>query len=228
VSRLIAGSADWTRSGAPVGRVSIAPAMRCVPLGLLQREDAGMLFEDATALTRVTHKDPRAVAAAVGAAAAVAHLCGVDRIDEDRFTSHLAATVRPADEGTASALEELGRWAGGREDISALAHAAAALGKGTPRPDTGEGVGGAQVLLAALVALLRSSGDFLGCIGVALKAGGQTDQTAGLAGALAGAYAGAGGVPRHLAARVSDRGEHGHDEIVELGEKLHALQDRRQ
>lgn len=223
VNRLLVGSADWKTSGAPVGRVSVAPALRAIPVGLWRGEDARRLFDDASALARVTHKDPRAVAAAVGAAGAAAYLVTVDRVDPDRFLRHLAALVRPADEATATALEELGHWAADREDLKALAQASACLGKGSPRPDQGEGVQGAQVLLAALVAFLRKNGDYLGCIGTALKAGGETDHSAGLAGALAGAYTGVSGLPRLLADGVSDRGENGREEILALAARLHEL-----
>jgi ADP-ribosylglycohydrolase len=226
VNRLLTGKADWQGSGSPVGRVSMTPALRAVPLGLLLGGDAEGLYRDAVSLARITHKDPRSRAAAVGMAAAIAHLAEVEHMDSERFTRHLATSVRPADEGTATALEDVGRWAADRGDLDALAQASASLGKGTPRPDEGEGARGAQVLLAALVAFLRSEGDFLACVGHALKAGGETGQTAGLAGALSGAYTGAGGLPRHFAESVTDRGANGRGEILALAGRLHSLRTR--
>lgn len=222
VNRLLTGSADWRSSGAPQGRVSAAPALRAVPLGLFHGAETARLREDAVALAHITHKDPRAAAGAVGCAAAVARLVRVGRVEAASFLEHLVESVKPVDDHTAKALEELGHWAADREDLAALAQASAALGKGSPRPDSGEGALGAQVFLSALVAFLRSNGDFLVGMGVALQAGGETDLTAGLAGALIGAYTGTGGLPRHLADAVTDRGSSGRQDICSLAAALHA------
>src|SRR5204863_7171176 len=66
------GAIAWEDSGRrSAGNGSV---MCCAPIGLLHVKNPEGLAEDATAASRITHYDPRCVAACIGVATALAYL----------------------------------------------------------------------------------------------------------------------------------------------------------
>ncbi len=78
-------------------------------------------------------------------------------------------------------------------------------------------------VLWSLYSFLRTPADYWETICTAIAAGGDTDTTAAMAGAISGAYLGLDAIPSELAHRLTDRGTWGYVQLVELAEKCYQL-----
>ena len=179
--------------GFPPGRSGVrsagnGPAMRTAVLGVYAAgRDVAMLLGLVRASTRLTHTDPRAEQGALAVALAARYAAQRDAGDvrPDAFLDALRPHVRDV---------ELWRLA-----QMAAAHAA---GCGTADGLTAElgltcGVSGFvyHSVPVALFCWLRWPGDLRSAVEAAVLAGGDTDTTAAIAGALVGATTGADGIP---------------------------------
>ena len=156
-------------------------AVRVVPTACAYHDDAVALASHADTAAPVTHAHPLGRVGAVAHAMAIAyvlrHTPG-DRLDAES----LVATVRgaTAEAGTllASRLDAAARLA---RDLAAPQDAARMLGNG---------VLAEEAVPLALFAFLRWAPDFEAVVRNAIRAGGDTDTTAAMSGALCGALAG--------------------------------------
>ena len=78
-------------------------------------------------------------------------------------------------------------------------------------------------MLWSLYSFLKNADDYLETIYTAISAGGDTDTTAAMAGAMSGARLGLDAVPADLAYRLTDNGEWGYGDLRDLAYRAHAL-----
>jgi ADP-ribosylglycohydrolase len=179
--------AGWPPGRSGVRSAGNGPAMRAPLLGACLGDDLDRLRAFVRASTRLTHTDPRAENGALLVALAARH--AVRGSSPDFQTLFAAAReLSPALDaellGLLDRLEPLlSRGADGTE-------AAAALG-------LGDGVSGYiyHTVPLALYCWLRRPDDFRGAVEDVILLGGDTDTTASITGALAGATVGGGGIP---------------------------------
>ncbi len=204
--RLIAG-VPWREVATPPPYAGNGSAMRAAPIGLLARGDPEALGRMAREQSAITHASPECAAGAVAIAGAVALASRAGPLAHGEFLESLAGWVGPVDRGLAVAILGLERW-GAREPPRAMEHLLRA-GLDPGAGGTWRGVPGSVVpsVLWSLYAFLRSPDDYWETVCTAIRAGGDTDTTAALAGAMAGARLGPGAVPVDLAGVLHDRGE---------------------
>jgi ADP-ribosyl-[dinitrogen reductase] hydrolase len=157
--------------------------MYCAPLGVARAFDPAALFEEAPALSRITHWDARCATACLA------------------VTLTAAALVRgePAEEAVVAAVEAVAERDGG-EELEFLVGAA-----GSSRPVDGPDMG--FTLFAAGIGLrtcVEADDVAQGLIDV-VRLGGDTDTNAAVAGALLGARDGAEALPERWLDRLADR-----------------------
>ncbi|MDE0025465.1 MAG: ADP-ribosylglycohydrolase family protein [Spirochaetaceae bacterium] len=194
----MASGVPWHQA-ASTDMPSNGTVMKIAPIGLWHWRSEDLLDADAAAVSRLTHKDPRAVAPAVAIAQVVRHLAagGAPAVDEvvalaersagtvHAATGHLIGQVRrllelPADDAYAELLEmPESRIRAGGQGIPSEAPVTAVV---------------------ALEAFLRTPGEFDATVRRALTCGGDVDTFAAVAGNLSGACNGAQAIPDHLRA----------------------------
>jgi ADP-ribosylglycohydrolase len=193
----VALGAPWDRAGAPAPYAGNGSAMRAGPLGVLFGGDADRWRRCVREQSRVTHQDPRSVAGAIAIAGAVSLARGAPLTHPPRFLEQLASWVEDDDPSMAGAIRGLAGWR-----HLEPSDAAAYLGV------VAEGVTPFVVpsVLWSLYAFLRSPDDYWEAICTAIVVGGDTDTTAAMTGAIAGARLGRTALPAPLLERLTDRG----------------------
>jgi ADP-ribosylglycohydrolase len=193
----LALGASWKHAGAPAPYAGNGSAMRAGPAGLLFGGDAERWRRCVREQSRVTHQDPRSAAGAMAIAGAVALARTTAQIDPPQFLDELASWVECEERSVAAALRGLEEW-------RHLGPAAAAAHLGV----AGQGVSPFVVtsVLWSLYAFLRSPDDYWESICIAIAAGGDTDTTAAMTGAIAGGRLGRAALPDSLLERLTDRG----------------------
>ena len=198
--------APWEHAGMPAPYAGNGSAMRVAPLGVLYRGDDARWQRCAREQSRVTHRDPRCTAGAVAVAGAAVLAARVGPVDSSRFLHQLAGWVEPDHAGMARAVRGLESW------LPLAPHQAARrLHTAWLDPAAGlewRGITAFVVpsVLWSLYAFLRTPDDWWQCVCTAIEAGGDTDTTGAMAGAIAGARLGVGALPAALLARLTDRG----------------------
>jgi ADP-ribosyl-[dinitrogen reductase] hydrolase len=164
-------------------------AVRGVPVGLLAavgRFDAARLRADAETVVRLTHGSPRAIAAATALAYGVM-LAARREVPRSEWAAQAAEFVGPCAVG--DALEIVAR-----EGLDGAA-AVARLGDGAE----------AEIVVATGFAAAMAAGQFEDAVFAAVNAGGATDGRGAVAGALAGAWFGASGIPQGMIDELEGR-----------------------
>jgi len=176
----------WTDSGV-LGSLGNGSAMRAAPIGVWYRDDLPTVDRVARLDAAVTHRSPEAsdASAAVALAAALLAL-GVPRFHILRLVLERLPPLGAIAEG----LSRLSLDAGDPRTEKTMAAEMAAMG--TRAVAT-------QTVPAAFYAFLHGK-DYLSTVSAAVQAGGDTDTTAAIAGALAGIFYGRAGIPAHLLA----------------------------
>jgi hypothetical protein len=77
-----------------------------------------------------------------------------------------------------------------------------------------------QATLWSLASFVRYPDDPVAVIAAAIDGGGDTDTTAAMAGAMAGARCGTGWLPPRLVDKLTDQGDHGADQLAALVDRL--------
>lgn len=187
-------------------------AMRVSPIGLFYCGDP-KLKEVAEMSCRITHNHPNALSGAVVMAVAVAEAVrrGLLFIDVDipSFQDVLVPVASAFGEALVGPLERLGDVRMGKDPEAG----AAALSAAFPCDVTAVGS-----VPAALAAFLNAD-NFEDAVVTAVNAGGDTDTLGAMAGALAGGYFGASGIPDDLLMGLVDD-ERGYTYIRDLGHRL--------
>jgi ADP-ribosylglycohydrolase len=211
----LARGVSWSDAGTPPPYAGNGSAMRAAPLGLVF-PDRARLVEAAVGQSRLTHQDPRCAAGALTMAAAAAMAARPGAVDPDLWLEELSAAVAPVDEPFAEALRALRGWAG--QDAETATRELPSFGCDPPDGTRWLGVSAHVIpsVLWALYAFLRSPDSYWDTVCTAIEAGGDTDSTAAMAGALAGARLGRAGLPEPLIGQLTDRGRWNSAALEEL------------
>lgn len=224
VKRLCQGI-SWEESGAPPPAAGNGSAMRAAPIGLFFYDKPEMLVRAAHDQGRITHKDPRSSAGAVAISGAVASVLRNNIINPESFISTLArwtGTISPA---FSSELRKLPDWLSLPPEEAAAVISGAGFDPEFIDDDEWKGISGYVIssVLWSLYSFLKTPDDYLETICTAISAGGDTDTTAAMAGAVSGAYLGIDAIPSHLTKHLTDRKTWGFDRLVELAHKCYEI-----
>jgi len=219
VQRLMAG-VPWYRSGTPAPRAGNGSAMRTAPLGLWLHDDPAALAQAAADASRITHADPRCLAGAVAISAAVAYAASHDAIETQRLVAFVSGLARPYQAEFADLVERLPHWL--EMDVPAAMREIRRAGLPLGEEPTWPGISPFVVptVLACLYAFLRTPADYREAVRFVIAQGGDVDTTGAITGAISGAFNGFQAVPQDLARAITDRGQHGYEELRALGEQL--------
>jgi ADP-ribosylglycohydrolase len=215
----IAAGTPWDQAASPAPYAGNGSAMRVGPLGALLAGDPDALRRAAAQQSRVTHADSRCAAGAVAIAGAAALAAGSGPLDRRDFLETLSAWAGPEDSGVARAIATLVGWHG-IEPEAAVARLRA-LDLDPAREGAWRGISTFVVpsVLWSLYAFLRSPDDYWEVVCTAIAVGGDTDTTAAMAGALAGARVGPDGLPAPLLERLHDGGRWRAPELAALARR---------
>jgi ADP-ribosylglycohydrolase len=211
--RLLMG-VPWSESGTPPPYAGNGSAMRAGPLGLLFA-DPEAISQAARDQSRITHLDPRCAAGAVAVARAVSLAARPEAADPARFVDEIARSVEVDDSGVADAIRSLACWVSLSPENAARHVNESGLDPAHPR---WQGISAfvTPSVLWSLYAFLRSPDDYWETICTAIAVGGDTDTMGAMAGAMSGARLGLAALPQALLAHLTDRGQWGAVELVEL------------
>lgn len=179
-------------------------AMRAAPIGLIDCTDMKRLAADSRADAIITHNNPEAIA---GSRA-------VNFIVARGVTSRKTISAAIIDEtiefiGPCRVAERLQKAKGLLKERAADETALSKIGSGGYVVET---------VAAAVYCVLRHNRDFGAAVSAAVRAGGDTDTTAAVAGAISGAWLGYEKIPGSLRERVEDS-----EKIAALAKKIQAL-----
>lgn len=176
----------FSRSG--IVSAGNGPSMRSAILGVVFSADAAARRAHVEASTMLTHTDPKALAGALAVAEVAARLAAgvwTQRPDAHELAAVLASVSRAPEWLTAVKL------------IEALCTSSAPLAAAPENFGSRNGVSGyaLHTVPFAIVAWHRHFGDYRATIEAIVRAGGDVDTVAAIAGALAGISVGRSGIP---------------------------------
>jgi len=210
------GGASWREAGTPAPYAGNGSAMRVAPLGVLLAGDPSALRAAAGEQSRVTHLDPRCAAGAVAIAGAVALAIAPGALDRDAFLDQVVEWVAAEDVSVAAAVAGVATWLDLPPSAAAQRVRASEINAGQRTDWQGISALVSPSVAWSLYAFLRSPDDYWATVCTAIAVGGDTDTMAAMAGAIAGARLGAGGLPENLLRRLTDRGSWGAPALAEL------------
>ncbi len=194
-------------------------AMRVAPIGFFFHDDRAKLIDTAIRSAEITHKHPDGIAGAITQAVAVAYavlmaLSG-DEILPEEFADEIIGSIEALSPSFISELNNLKEIeAGGIERgveflISNFSRDVSAIGS----------------VPAAIAAFLLSN-SFDEAVIIAVNSGGDADTTGAMAGAIAGAYWGEGGIPKEWLEVMEDDNK-GKSYVRDISTKLSELKGER-
>ncbi len=192
----------WQVAGTAIGHAGNGAAMRVSPVGLWHYNNpADILKRDAVKSGIITHKDARATAGAVVIAFCVAYATLQKQLDANDLISRLADLTGDLSPEFSGYIRHLSTWLNMPEEEARFEIAAAGWRKAEAKLDFISPFVMPTVLIC-LYYFLKNPADFCGNIKKVILAGGDVDTTAAITGALSGAYAGIGAIPKTLVAGV--------------------------
>lgn len=220
---------SWEESGTPPPSAGNGSAMRAAPVGLFFFDNPQKLIQAAHDQGRITHRDPRCSAGAVAISGAVALVLQDGELRPDRFVSRLAEWTGPFDQGFAHGLNTVIHCLSmPPEEASPFI---ADIGIDIEYIDDEEWKGMSAFVVSSvlwsLYAFLRTPDDYWQTICTAISAGGDTDTTAAMAGAISGAFLGIGALPARLTGSLTDRGTWNLEELVDLAHRCYEIKMQR-
>jgi poly(ADP-ribose) glycohydrolase ARH3 len=169
----------------PGGSYGNGAAMRVAPVGLFFHDDLERAWEEARLQSLPTHRHLFGIEGAQVLAVAVA-LCVRGNLEREAFFRELTARCR-----TQEWRDKLAQAAvAGPEGLAGLGNRITAL----------------ESVATAVACFLSAPEDYATVVGRAVLLGGDTDTIAAMAGALAGAYLGAGGIPARWLGLLEEEG----------------------
>ena len=227
-AKRLAHGISWEESGAPPPSAGNGSAMRAAPVGLFFYDNPQKLIQAAHDQGRITHKDPRCSAGAVAISGAVALVLQDNELQPDRFVSMLAEWTTPFNQGFADGLQTLLHCLSMPPEKASLLIADIGMDADYIDDEEWKGMSAYVVssVLWSLYAFLRTPDDYWGTVCTAIAAGGDTDTTAAMAGAVSGAYLGIGEIPSRLTGYLNDRGTWKLDALVELTHQCYEIKKR--
>jgi ADP-ribosylglycohydrolase len=222
--RILAG-APWDEAGAPPPYSGNGAAMRVGPLGVLLFGQPA--FQSAIRdQSRVTHLDPRCAAGAIAiAACAGAAVRGAAGEPAD-WLEYAAGFASEEDPAFGTAVRGVGEWLDREPPEATLEFRRRGLDSvEAGRPWRGISSDVTASVCWALYCALRHPDDYMAAVTTAIWAGGDTDTTAAMAGAIVGARVGVAGLPEGPLQQLNDQGEWGAGQLAVLaGEVVAAAQ----
>lgn len=207
IQRLLRGEAGWEDSGAEPGRAGNGCAMRAAPIGLWNYDDPEGLVEDSRTAGVITHKDPRATAGMAAVAAAVAYNVTASEVILGDFIDRVADAAGWFHPEFAELITDIPRYLSlsERDALPAMGM----LGFDEPPAFELDGITPYVVptVLSSFYCFLKTPFDYGRTVERCLRAGGDVDTTASIAGSLSGALNGPDELPRDLLRDLLDRGE---------------------
>ncbi len=167
-------------------------AMRGIPIGIIHATpvvDPASLYRDVETVVTLTHSSRAVVDRAAAVAMAVARVLAGTSSPESLITDLSPATTDPE---LSTALAQLERALSQHTDLLAV------------MATTETGNAAVDAITSGIAAFIRAP-RFEDAVFAAASAGGATDSRGALAGALAGAHVGAGGIPQTLIDRLEGR-----------------------
>lgn len=216
VDRLMQG-VSWDEAALADDPPLNGAAMRIAPIGLWDHDRPEQLAEDVSVASVITHRHPQGVSGALAIAAAVAYVVAEENFTTREFLASVAGAVDGQDPELAAHIGLVGEW-DALPETTALETLVSVSGQGSHRRKNGFGISVMvePTVLMALYAFIKSPDDYLATVERAIRAGGDVDTTAAIAGAISGAYNGVSSLPSGLAGSVKDS-----EEIHALGEQLY-------
>jgi poly(ADP-ribose) glycohydrolase ARH3 len=216
---------SWEDTGAPPPSAGNGSVMRAAPVGLFFFDNPRKLIQAAYDQGRITHRDPRCSAGAVAISGAVALVLQDQELHADRLLSTLSEWTAPFDQGFADELAIIMQCLSMPPEEASLLIANKGIDADYIDDDEWKGMPGFVVcsVLWSLYAFLKSPDDYWETICTAISAGGDTDTTAAMAGAISGAYLGLGALPSNLTGYLTDRGTWKLEELVELAHRCYDI-----
>ena len=224
VKRLAQG-VSWEESGTPSPSAGNGSAMRAAPIGLFFFDNPQMLIQAAHDQGRITHKDQRCSAGSAAISGAVALALQGNKIDAGSFISTLATWTNTIEPRFASELVKLIEWLPMPPE-EAVMHIANA-GFDPEYVDDEEWKGMSAYVISSVIwslyAFLRTPDNYWETICTAVSAGGDTDTTAAMAGAISGAFLGINAIPSRMTGYLTDRGTWKLNDLVELAHRCYEI-----
>lgn len=171
------------------------PAMRSAILGVAFGEDVGVLSNWVLRSTRITHSDPKAFYGALAVAIA-AHVSSLSQnILPQRFVQIISTAL--AKHESQEFMELMNKAASSAQDNQSIGDFAQSIG-------SKHGISGYMyhTVPCVIQAWLRYQEDFVGGIQEILSAGGDTDTTGSILGAILGIRVGKDGIPEKWRSRI--------------------------
>jgi ADP-ribosyl-[dinitrogen reductase] hydrolase len=200
---LLSSGIPWDEAGAqiqrealPKGAAGNGSIMRCAPVALRFRTEPEAIVQASIDTSRITHADPRCTWSCVAVNQAITHLLNGGPLD----TVVEAATSGVEDSRVINAVRAAGTL---------------------PRDEVRSGGYVLDTLTAAIWSLLTHD-SLEETLVAAVALGEDTDTTAAVAGALAGAYYGAEAIPGRWLAQLEPR-----EELAALADRLLELSESR-
>jgi ADP-ribosylglycohydrolase len=229
------GGTDAWRTAASDASTGNGGCMRAGPFGLLfYHSRPGVLAAAAGLQAHPTHASltGKACAAAVAAATAYAarsSLAG-GPFDAGSFLTDVAAVADEIHAGVAIAIRGLLASLPAPSEaalLAAVVEAGRALGDFLWADGAIISAAAVQATLWSLASFVRHPDDPVAVIAAAIDGGGDTDTTAAMAGAMAGARCGTGWLPLRLVDKLTDQGSHGADQLAALVDRLMPIMEGR-
>lgn len=209
----------WDQAGTPAPAAGNGSAMRAAPIGLaFHGTSLSALAAAAKTQGMVTHQSDVASAGCAAIAAAVALGMQVETVEPEKFLNTVASVAGKLDQETAKLIRILGVNADAG-DAKILDWCRNIQIDNDRWPGISPFV--TSSVLWSLYAFVKHPEDYWECVITSIEPGGDVDTTAAMAGAISGARLGLKGIPKDIALQVNDKGEQGHDFLVDLGSKLY-------
>jgi poly(ADP-ribose) glycohydrolase ARH3 len=192
----------------PGGSFGNGAAMRVAPVGLLFREDRRRLWEQARLSALPTHRHPLGIEGAQLLALAVGLCSQMERFDRAGFFAALHAAC---ESGEYRAKLEAAAQVQTPDDLAGLGNRIEAL----------------HSVPTAIASFALAPESFETTISNVIFLGGDTDTLAAMAGAMSGAYLGAGGIPGRLV-NLLESSPKGREYIKQLAQRLFTIYHRGQ
>jgi len=178
-------------------------AMRIAPIGLFDCPHIERLKQDVHTAGAITHRNPEALAGGLAVA-------------------YAAARLATAETGPSTLIEETVAFVGDCEVSRNVQRAQKLLESNAPASDALEALGTSgyvvHTVASAFYCFVHTPDNFKQTIIQAVMAGGDTDTTGAVAGALSGAYNGVQGIPTQWLEQVESR-----KRIEQLARQIYAL-----
>lgn len=223
-ARLIHG-VPWEEAGTLAPSAGNGSAMRAAPIGLLFFDNPQLLIQAAHNQGRITHKDPRCSAGAVAISGAVALALQSKPINTDSFLNSIAGWVGTIECIFSSEILRMKEWLSMPPYEAVTLISKAGFDPDYHDEDEWQGITPFVIssVLWSLYSFLKTPDDYWETICTAISAGGDTDTTAAMAGAISGAYLGIDAIPSSLSHRLTDQGKWQFDDLVALAHQCYEI-----